>query len=162
MAGERLEDETSFKYLGSFISSEGDYTEEIRTRMNLATSAIARLKKIWSNNNIKTATKIRLYKSLVVSVLTSGCGSWTLKVESERKIAAFEMIFKKTMLNISYRNNITNISVMQAIAEAAGPQEPLLATVERLKFGHTTRHNTIAKEILQGMVKDGRKQGIPQ
>ena len=81
MNGERLEEVSSFKYLES-ISSEGDYTEEIRIRINLATSAIARLKKIWSKNNIKTATKIRLYKSLVVSVLTYGCESWTLKAES--------------------------------------------------------------------------------
>ena len=63
MNGERLEEVKSFKYLGSIISSEGDSTEEIRTRINLATSAIAKLKKIWSNNNIKTSTKIRLYKS---------------------------------------------------------------------------------------------------
>ena len=60
MNGERLEEVRSFKYFGSIIITEGDSTEEIRTRINLATSAIARLKKIWSNNNIKTATKIRL------------------------------------------------------------------------------------------------------
>ena len=86
MNGERLEEVKSFKYFGSMISSEGDSTEEICTRINLATSAIAKLKKIWSNNNIKTATKIRLYNSLVVPVLTYGCKSWTLKAESERRI----------------------------------------------------------------------------
>ena len=58
MNGECLDEVKSFKYLRSIISSEGDSTEEIRTWINLATSAIARLKKIWSNNNIKTATKI--------------------------------------------------------------------------------------------------------
>ena len=52
MNGECLEEVPSFKYLGSIISSEGNSTEEIRTQLNLATSAIARLKKIWSNNNI--------------------------------------------------------------------------------------------------------------
>ena len=109
MNGEHLEEEKSFKYLGSIISSEGDSTEEIRTRINLATSAIARLKKIWSNNNIKTATKIRLYTSLVVSVLTYGCGSWTLKAGSKRRIAAFEMKFFRRILKISYRDHITNI-----------------------------------------------------
>ena len=46
MNGERLEEVKSFKYIGSIISSDGDSTEEIRTRINLATSAIARLKKI--------------------------------------------------------------------------------------------------------------------
>ena len=68
MNGECLEEVKSFKYLGSIISSEDDSREEIRTRINLATSTIAKLKKIWSNNNIKTSTKIRL---------------WTLKAESD-------------------------------------------------------------------------------
>ena len=111
------------------------------------------------------ATKIRLYESLVVSVLTYRCESWTLKAESERRIAAFEMIFFRRILKISYRDHITNISVMQAISEAAGPQKPLLATVKRRKlqwFGDATRHNTLAKEILQGTVKGGGKRGRPQ
>ena len=99
-----------------------------------------------------------------MSVLTYGCESWTLKAESERRIAAFEMKFFRRILKMSYRDHITNISVMQAITEAAGPQELLLATVKRRKlqwFGHTTRHNTLAKELLQGTVKDSRKQGRP-
>ena len=158
MNGEHLEEIKSFKYTRLIISSEGDATGEICTQINLAASVIAKLKKIWSNSNIKTATKIRLYKSLVVSVLTYRCESWTLKAESERGIATFEMKYFRRILKISYRDHITNISVMQAIAEAAGPQEPLFATEKRRKlkwFGHTTRHNT--KEILQGTVKGGRK-----
>ena len=65
--------------IGQSFRTSGVSTEEIRTRVNLATSTIARLKKMWNNNNIKAATNIRLYKSQVVSVLTYGCESWTLK-----------------------------------------------------------------------------------
>ena len=97
-------------------------------------------------------------------MLTYGCESWTLRAESERRMTTFEMKFFRRILKISYRDHITNISVMQAITKAAGPQEPLLATVKCQKlqwFGHTTRHNTLAKEILQGTVKGGRKRGRP-
>ena len=45
MNGEHLEEVTSFKYLRSIIYSEGDSIEEIRTRINLTTSAIAKLNK---------------------------------------------------------------------------------------------------------------------
>ena len=68
MNREHLEEVKSFKYLGSIISSEGDSTEEIHTRIHLASSAIAKLKNIWSNSNIKMATKIRLYESLVADI----------------------------------------------------------------------------------------------
>ena len=90
---------------------------------------------------------------------------WTLKAESKRRIAAFEMKFFRRILKMSYRVHITDMSVMQAITKTARPQEPLLATVKCRKlqwFGHTTRHNTLAKEILQGTVKGSRKQGRPQ
>ena len=66
---------------------------------------------------------------------------------------------------ILYREHTTNISIMEAITEAAGPQELLLVIVKRRKlqwFGHTTRHNTLAKEILQSTVKGGRKRRRPQ
>ena len=148
MNRERLEEATSFKYLGSIISSEGDFTEEIRTQINLATSAITRLKKIRSNNNIKTVLKIRLYKSLVVSVLTYGCRSWTLNSEPERRTATLEITFFRRILKISYKDHITNISVLQDITETAGPQEPLLATIKHRKFQwfgqtqHTCQKNT--------------------
>ena len=98
-------------------------TEEIRKRINLATSAIARLKKIWSNNNIKTATRIRLYKSLVVSVLTYGCGNWTLKAESKRRIATFELTFFRSILNFFYRDHITNIIFYQKCKPSLKPQD---------------------------------------
>ena len=91
--------------------------------------------------------------------------NWTLKAESERRIAAFEMKFFRRILKISYRDHITNISVMQPIIEAAGPQELLLTTVKRQKlqwFGHSTRYNTLAKHILQGTANGGRKRGRPK
>ena len=43
--------------------------------------------------------------------------------------------------------------------------EPLLQTIRRRKlksFGHTSRHNSITKTILQGMVEGSRKRGKPK
>ncbi len=41
--GEPLEDEDKFKYLGSMFVANGQGTEEIRSRINLARSAFSRL-----------------------------------------------------------------------------------------------------------------------
>lgn len=70
--------ENTFKYLGAMISSEGSSTEKIKTRNGFATSAIVKL------NNISTATKIKLFKSL----LTYRCESLTSEIE--RWLKAFE------------------------------------------------------------------------
>ena len=51
--GERLEEVKSFKYLGSIISSEGDPREKMRTRINLATSAIKNSRKYGTTTTSK-------------------------------------------------------------------------------------------------------------
>ena len=84
-------------------------------------------------------------------MLTYGCESWTLKAESER-VAEFEVTFFRRILKMSYIDHTTNISVIQATTENAGPQEPLLSTVKCRKLqlsGDTIRQNTLAKEILR-------------
>ena len=80
------------------------------------------------------------------------------------RIKAFEMKCLRQILNISYREHKTNEYVRQQIEVMAGKLEPLLATVKRRKmqwFGHTTRHNSLPKTVLQGTVGGGRKQGWP-
>ena len=56
----------------------------------------------------------------------------------------------------------TNDWVQSRINFLLGPQEPLLATVERQKiawFRHVTRHDSLSKTILQGTLEGGRRRG---
>ena len=48
------------------------------------------------------------------------------------------------------------------VQQAVGPHEDLLTTVERRKlqwYGHVSRSSGLAKTILQGTVKGGRRRG---
>ena len=54
---------------------------------------------------------------------------------------------------------------MSKINTLLGTFEPLLQTIRRRKlkwFGHTSRHNSTTKIILQGMVEGSRKRGRPK
>ena len=56
----------------------------------------------------------------------------------------------------------TNEEVRAKIQQATGPHEDLLTIVKRLKlkwYGHVSRSSGPAKNILQGKVKGGRRQG---
>ena len=69
--------------------------------------------------------------------------------------------FRK-LLDISYRDHITNEEVKTRIGNAIGPFEDLLTTVKRRKlkwFGHVTRSSGLAKTILQGTAQGGRRRG---
>ena len=69
---------------------------------------MAKLNKIWISKDISFATKIKLYKTLVLSTLLYGCESWTLTTDSTKRIQAFENKYYRRMLGISWKDRKTN------------------------------------------------------
>ena len=72
-----------------------------------------------------------------------------------------EMRCYRKILHISYKDNVTNEEVRAKIQQAIGPHEDL-TIVKRRKlqwYGHVSRSLGLAKTILQGTVKGGRRQG---
>ena len=73
-----------------------------------------------------------------------------------------EVRFYRKILHISYKDHVTNEEVRAKIQQAIGPHEDLLTIVKRRKlhlYGHVSRSLRLAKTILQGTVKGGRRQG---
>ena len=68
----------------------------------------------------------------------------------------------RKILHISYKDHVTNEIVRAKIQQAIGPHEDLLTIIKRRKlqwYGHVSRSAGLAKTILQGTVKGGRRQG---
>ena len=66
------------------------------------------------------------------------------------------------ILRISYKDHDTNEEVCAKIQQAIGPHKDLLTIIKRRKlqwYGHVSRSSGLAKTILQGTVKGGRRQG---
>ena len=69
MNGQKLEEMTSFKYLGAIVCKDGTCLAEVRIRIASAMAAVARLNRVWRCNTISFASKFKLYKSLVTYIL---------------------------------------------------------------------------------------------
>ena len=68
----------------------------------------------------------------------------------------------KPIVPISNKDHVTNEEVRAKIQQAIGPHEDLLTIVKRRKlqwYGHVSRSSVLAKTILQGTLKGGRRQG---
>ena len=63
---------TSFKYLGAVISDDGP-KPEVLSRISQATAALIKLKPIWRDNNISLRSKVKLMRSLVISIFLYAC-----------------------------------------------------------------------------------------
>ena len=96
------------------------------------------------------------------SIFLYACESWTLTAELQRRIQAMKMTCYCKILRISYRDHVTTEEVRAKIQQAIGPHENLLTIVKRRKlqwYDHVSRSSGLAKTILQGTVKGGRRQG---
>ena len=89
MNGQKLEEVTSFNYLGATLSKYGTCSAEVRIRIASAMAAMAKLNRIWQCNTISFISKFKLCKSVVTSILFYGCESWTLLADCEKKDPSF-------------------------------------------------------------------------
>ena len=64
-----------------------------------------------------------------------------------------EIMCYSTILSSSYKDHVTNEEVRDKIQQAIGPHEDLLATMKR----HVSRSSHLAKTILHGTMKGGRR-----
>ena len=120
------------------------------------------MKPVWNERSISLSSKIQLMRSLVTSVLLCACELWTLTVELQRRIQAMEIKCYRKILRISYKDHVTNEEVRATIQQAIRPHEDLLTIEKKRKlqwYGHVSRSSGLAKTILQGTVKGGRRQG---
>jgi sorting nexin-29 len=163
--GKSLEQVDSFKYLGAQITKDGRSDTEIKSRLAVATSALAKLQPLLNNKSISIRTKIRLLRAIVIATALYGCEAWTLSAETERRIQAFEFRCLRRLLKVSYTEHRTNESIRAEIIKNIGPHEPLITIVKKRKmqfYGHTNRAGNLATTILQGSVDGNRGRGRPR
>ena len=122
----------NFKYLGAIISNKGS-KHEILSRIAKTAAAFSRLKIIWRDKNISLASKVKRM-TLILSTFLYAYESWTLTAEIERRIQALEMRCYRRLLNISYKDHVTNEEVRNRIRNAIGVHDDLLTMVKKRKL----------------------------
>ena len=77
------------------------------------------------------------------------------------KNAGFEMKCYRRLLNISYKDHVTNEEVRRKIQAAIGEYDEFLTLVKKRKlrwFGHVSRSFGLAKTVPQGTLKGKKKK----
>ena len=143
------------------ISNEGS-KPEILFKITLTTAVLSRLKIIWRDKKISPASKVKLMRTLILSNFVCDCESWTMTAKIVRRIQALEMRCYRRLLNISYKDHVTDEEVRNRIQNAIGVHDDLLIMIKKRKlkwYGPISRSSDIAKKILQGTVKGTRMRG---
>ena len=70
---------SGFIFLGSKMTADGDYSQEIKRRLLLGRKAMTNLDSILKSRDITFPTKVCLVKAIVFPIVMYGCESWTIK-----------------------------------------------------------------------------------
>ena len=79
IGGKTVETVSVFILGGSKITSDGDFSHEIKRRLLLGRRLMTNLDSILKSRDITLPTKVRLIKAMVYPVVLYGCESWTVK-----------------------------------------------------------------------------------
>ena len=77
--GETVETVSDFIFLGSKITTDGDCSHDIKTRLPLGRKVMTNLDSILKSRHITLPTKVSLVKAIVFPVVMYGYESWTIK-----------------------------------------------------------------------------------
>ena len=76
--GETMQTVTDFIFLGSKITADGDYSQEIKRCLLLGRKAMTNLDSILKSRDITLPTKVHLVRAMFFPVVMYGCEHWTI------------------------------------------------------------------------------------
>jgi len=87
----------------SVVGKHDGVHADINKRIGLTRTVFQMLKKVWSSANISNATKLKVYETIVLSVLMYNSETWTLKQTQENRLHVFKMSCYGRPLSVSGR-----------------------------------------------------------
>ena len=99
--GETVETVTDFIFLGSKITADGDWSQEMKRCLLLGRKVTTNLDSILKSRDITLPTKVHLTKVMVFIVVMYKCESWAIKKAEGRRIDAFELRCCRRLLRVA-------------------------------------------------------------
>jgi Reverse transcriptase (RNA-dependent DNA polymerase) len=147
-----------FCCLGSVLSSDASIDDDISARQAKASAAYGRLtKRLWNDHGIRLATKIAVYKAVVLPTLLYGCESWTLYHRHIAKLDQFHLRCLTKIAHIKLQDKTPNIAVLER-CEISGTEAILMAAQFRW-IGHVIHMDDyqIPKRIFYSQLAHGTR-----
>ena len=105
-----------FWWGGSKITTDGDYSHEIKRHLLLGRKVMTNLDSILKSRDITLPTKVRLVEAMIFPVVMYGWESWAIKKAERRRIDAFELWYLRRLLRVPWTARRSNQSMLKEIS----------------------------------------------
>ena len=79
-----------FKYLGTTLTNKISIEKEIKNRLKLGNACYYSVQNLLSSSLLSKNLKIRIYVTILLSVVLYGYENWSLTMREERRLRVFE------------------------------------------------------------------------
>ena len=114
--GETMETVANFIFLGSKITSEGNWSQEIKRCLLFGRKAMTSLDSILKSRDTTLPTKVHMFKATIFSVVIYRCESGTIKNAEHQRIDAFELWCWRRLLRVPRTARRSNQSILKEIS----------------------------------------------
>ena len=132
--------------------------DEVNSRLAKASAAFGRLRPtVWERSGISLATKLKVYKAVVITTLLYACETWTVYRRHARKLQHFHTTSLRRILNIRWQDKVPDTEVRE---RANQPSIYTLLQKCQLRWaGHVYRmpDHRIPKQLLYGELASGKR-----
>jgi len=144
-------------FLGFKITTDGDYSHEIKRCLLLERKAMTNLDSVFKSRDSTSPTKVHIIKSVVFPVVMYECESWTIKKAEHQRIDAFELWGWRKLLRVPWTARRSNQSILKEI-NLEYSLEGLMLKLQY--FGHLMqRADSLEKTQMLGKIEDRRRRG---
>ena len=159
MGKQTVETVSDFIFGGSKITTDGDYSHEIKRSLLLGRKVMTNLGSILKSRDITLPTKVCLVKAMVFPVVMYGCENWTVKKAECWRIDAFEVQCCKRLLRVPWTARRSNQSFLKDISPGCS-LEGLILKLKLQYFGHLMRRaDSLEKTLMLGGIEGRRRRG---
>jgi len=162
LRNQKIEQVTSFKYLGRHFDASSTLDTEINYRLKKASSSFWRYKtNLYGRKEISVKTKVRIFKTTALPTLLFGSEGWPILARHLRRLESFQMRCLRYSCGITFATHgkVSHESIRRRCdIRSIGDQ----LRINRLKwFGHVYRMDSsrLPRKALFSRLSGDRPQG---
>jgi len=100
---ERVEE---FKYLGTDLTNQNSILEEIKSRLRSGNACYHSVQKLLSSRLLSKNLKVKIYRTIILPIVSYECETRSLTLREERKLRVFEKMVLRRIFG-SRRDEVT-------------------------------------------------------